>query len=30
MERLRNLYIGLVLAALAAPLLCVTGLRGFV
>jgi hypothetical protein len=30
MERLRNLYIGIVLAVLAAPLLCVTGLRGFV
>ena len=28
MEHLRNLYIGLVLAALAAPLLCVTGPAG--
>lgn len=30
MERLRNLYIGLVFAVLSAPLLCVTGSRGFV
>ncbi|MGI5869033.1 MAG: hypothetical protein ACOX9C_06295 [Kiritimatiellia bacterium] len=30
MQRLRNLYIGIVLAAFAAPLLCVTGLRGIV